>query len=251
MNIFSGTSGYSYKEWKGVFYPANIKAEEMLPFYAANLNAVEINNTFYRMPKEHVVDSWRDAVGPEFRFSIKASRRITHQKRLKDIEEPLSYLIRRAARLEDKLGMVLFQLPPNMPANTERLTALLEQWPDELPAALEFRHDSWFQDEIFEALASRNIALVLSEDGESQLPEVTATGNTAYLRLRKPGYTDTALRKWIARTQKCGAKQVFAFFKHEDDGAGPELAKRFVSLASRPAPKRAARRKTTRDQQTG
>ena len=251
MKVFSGTSGYSYKEWKGVFYPANIKAEEMLPFYAANLNAVEINNTFYRMPKEHVVDSWRDAVGPDFRFSIKASRRITHQKRLKDIEEPLSYLIKRAARLEDKLGVVLFQLPPNMRANVERLMAFLAQWPVELPAALEFRHDSWFEDECFEVLASRNIALVLSEDGESPVPAVTATGSTAYLRLRKPGYTDAALRKWVARMSTSGTKQLFAFFKHEDEGAGPELAKRFASLASRPAPKRAARRKTTRGQQAG
>ena len=247
MKIFSGTSGYSYKEWKGSFYPSDIAASDMLAHYAKSLNTVEINNTFYRMPRSHVVEGWRDAVGADFRFSIKATRRITHIKRLNDdIAEPLDYLIKRAALLEDKLGAVLFQLPGNFKLNHERLAAFLKRWPKELPAAFEFRHESWFEEQTYELLAAHNVAMVASEDGESPIPQRLDTAPMAYLRLRKPTYTNVQLRRWLTRCQQSGSDRVYAFFKHEDAGAGPKLATRFTELSAPPAPKRAARRNTAK-----
>ena len=231
MDWLAGTSGYSYKEWKGSFYPADMKAAAMLPYYAAQLPAVEINNTFYRLPRANVLDDWRDAVPARFRFAIKASRRITHQAKLADCEETATFLAQSLERLGDKLGCVLFQLPPYLRKDAERLGAFLGLWPQALPAAFEFRHVSWFDNEIADLLAQHAAAICVSEDGKLDLPDFHGTTDWLYFRLRKPGYEDAELERWQQRAQATSARRGFAFFKHEDAGAGPVLARRFLDLA--------------------
>ncbi len=166
MRLLAGTSGYAYKEWKGSFYPKDQSNDSMLSFYAGKFGTVEINNTFYRMPSERVLVQWAEQVPDGFRFVLKASRRITHMQRLKNVEDPLSYLINNASLLGSKLGAMLFQLPPNMKKNLERLTTFLALLPDGWPAALEFRHDSWFDDEVYDALRSSGAALCVADTAE-------------------------------------------------------------------------------------
>ena len=228
MRWFAGTSGYSYKAWKGNFYPETIAPAEMLAYYGQRLPAVEINNTFYRMPRTHVLENWRDAVPREFRFVIKASRRLTHQSRLDDDG---AFLADRVGKLEDRLGCVLFQLPPYFRKNVERLDKFLAKWPRELPAALEFRHVSWFDEEVMDVLRRRGAAICVSDDGKMALPEVLATTDWLYLRLRREAYDTSDLAQWLARADQTGARHGFAFFKHEDAGAGPKLATDFMALA--------------------
>lgn len=238
----TGTSGYSYKEWKGPFYPEGCKAEDMLGFYASRLPAVEINNTFYRMPRRHVMEQWAAAVPGHFRFAIKASRRITHQSRLQDAEDSITYLSERVEVLEDKLGAVLFQLPPFLRKETERLDKFLQAWPKALPCAIEFRHNSWFDDDVYELLAKHSAAICVSDDGKLPLPEQIATTDWLYLRLRREGYSPQRLAAWITRARATSAHRAFAFFKHEDAGAGPALASKFLEYTQRPSAKRAPRR---------
>lgn len=231
MDWLAGTSGYSYKAWKGSFYPEELAAGDMLGFYASKLPAVEINNTFYRMPRRNVLETWRDSVPTNFRFSIKASRRITHQAKLQNCEEAVDYLATALETLGEKLGCVLFQLPPYLRKDNERLEAFLSIWPRAFPAALEFRHASWFDDETAGTLARHDAAIGISEDGELPMPSFLATTDWLYLRLRKPDYDDDALGTWIERAGDTGAARAYAFFKHEDEGAGPKLAGRFLHLA--------------------
>ncbi|HTO58929.1 MAG TPA: DUF72 domain-containing protein [Pseudomonadales bacterium] len=245
MHWYSGTSGYSYKEWKGSFYPDDLAADAMLAYYAQKLPAVEINNTFYQMPRSNVLGGWADAVPPSFRFIIKASKRITHQQRLVDCADSVKYLVERIEVLGDKLGGVLYQLPPFIRKDMARLTPFLDVLPAGIPTAMEFRHVSWFDDEVLDALAAKNIALCVSDDGELELPARVATTNWVYLRLRQEAYDDKALAGWLDRANASSAATGYAFFKHEDDGAGPELAARFLTLANGPtvarkAPQRAA-----------
>lgn len=243
VNLRAGTSGYSYKEWRGAFYPEDLPQEEWLSYYATQLPSVEINNTFYRMPKEHVVATWRDAVPDDFRFVLKASRRITHQHRLHDVEEATGYLVKRARVLGDKLGAVLFQLPPYLRCDLPRLQRFFDLLPQDLPVAFEFRHESWSEPEVGSSLAARGYGLVVTHDEASGAHEVPAAP-LVYLRLRAFNYTTAALRKWHARVTASGAGQAFVFFKHEDAGAGPAMAKRFLALqpsaGPRSAPKAAA-----------
>ena len=243
--IRAGTSGYSYKGWRGAFYPEDLPEAEWLSFYASQLPTVEINNTFYRMPKGHVVEKWRDSVGDEFRFVIKASRRISHQHRLKDADEATGWLVKRAETFGSKLGAVLVQLPPNMKANIERLQVFQDLIPPELPLAFEFRHESWLEEGVVDVLAARGHGLVTSDDDGKQVPELPA-GALLYLRLRAEKYTPAVLQRWHGAIQATKAKDALVFFKHEDAGAGPALARKFLDLAgTKPAkpPARAARRK--------
>ena len=232
MDWYSGTSGYSYKEWKGSFYPDDLGADAMLAYYAQKLPAVEINNTFYRMPRREVLAGWADAVPASFRFVIKASKRITHDQRLVDAGDSVNYLVDKLEALGDRLGAVLFQLPPNLRKDMERLNGFLATLPQAIPAAMEFRHVSWHDTEVFETLANRNIALCVSDDGELALPERVATTSWLYLRLRQPGYDDAALTAWLAKANATSAITGYAFFKHEDDAGGPPLAARFLELAN-------------------
>jgi uncharacterized protein YecE (DUF72 family) len=227
---YVGTSGYSYKEWKGTFYPEKIAATDMLRFYAQHFKTVEINNTFYRMPNEKTLVQWSDQVSDHFAFVIKASRRITHLKRLQGVEDEMSYLLRTVAVLGPKLGPLLFQLPPNLKKDSGRLRAFLELVPNGCRAALEFRNESWFDDEVYELLSSSNVALVISDTEEGMARELDATADFAYLRLRREDYGDSDLREWGKRISDGQWNDVFAFFKHEDDGAGPRLAARLIEI---------------------
>lgn len=232
MTFYVGTSGFSYKEWRGSFYPEKIKVEDMLAYYASRFSAVEINNTFYRMPKRDVLRSWAEATPDAFSFIIKASRRITHFKRLKEADEPMRYLLDNTAELGDKLGALLFQLPPNMRCDLERFKAFLELVPDGVPVSFEFRHPSWFEDPVFTLLRDRNMALCQADSEERDLPFV-ATADWGYLRLRRPAYDRRALGRWLDTIAEAGWKDAHVFFKHEDDGAGPKLAQQFMDLTAK------------------
>ena len=235
--IFTGTSGYSYKEWRGAFYPSELHQDEWLSYYASRLPAVEINNTFYRMPRSHVVETWRDSVPDDFRFVIKASRRITHQKRLKDAEEPMGFLLSRAEILGAKLGALLFQLPPNMPINADRLAQLQSLIPADVPTAFEFRHPSWDQEEIRDLLEARGHALVVSHDDNTATRSLRLMpGPLIYLRLRASSYSGSALKRWQEKVQASESEQAFVFFKHEDAGGGARLAEAFLERAAADSP---------------
>ena len=184
MAFYVGTSGFSYKEWKGHFYPEDLPDRDWLSFYASKLTSVEINNTFYRMPRRSVLEHWAQDTPSQFRFVIKASRRITHQKRLKDADEPMAYLFKNVQALGDRLGAVLFQLPPNMRLDIGRLDKFLALVPLDVPIALEVRHPSWCDETVFQKLRSRNIALVRA-DGEGDELNIEDTADWCYLRLRR------------------------------------------------------------------
>ena len=232
MQAFVGTSGYSYKEWKGSFYPEKIAANKMLNYYGQQFNAVEINNTFYRMPSERVLSNWYDEVPEGFSFVLKASRKITHFKRLKpESEDELRYLLKTASVLRDKLGPTLFQLPPNLKKDVDRLQAFLAFLPNRWRAAFEFRHESWFDDDVIGVLRERGCALCLADTDDGDPPAMVDTGSLGYLRLRRADYSDDDLRSWADRIHEQAWDRAFVFFKHEDEGAGPRMAQRFLELA--------------------
>jgi len=228
MELRCGTSGFSFKEWKGHFYPEKLPADQMLSFYAGRLPTVEINNTFYRMPRKDVIASWRDQVPPDFRFVIKASRRISHILRLKDCEEPAKYFFDAVAGLGERLGAVLVQLPPHFRADVAVLESFLDLVPDGIPVAFEFRHDSWQDDAVRAALAAHDAALVVA-DNDGNVPEaLPASAGWTYLRLRAPGYPPAKLRAW--RERLTPFERAYVFFKHEAEAAGPKLAERMQRL---------------------
>lgn len=232
MKLWAGTSGYSYKEWRGSFYPEDLPVNEMLRFYAACLPAVEINNTFYRLPKENVLASWARQVSGEFRFVLKATQRITHIKRLKDTAAEIDYLLQTTKALNSHLGAVLFQLPPNMRKDAERLRKFLLHLPETVAASFEFRHPSWFDEEVLTLLRERNCAICLSDTEESVSDAFHITASWGYLRLRRAHYTLTDLAQWKERILAQPWEVAYVFFKHEDQGAGPKLAKDFLALNS-------------------
>ena len=233
MQVLVGTSGYSYKEWKGSFYPQDLKEADMLRFYAERFGTVEINNTFYRMPGRDTVARWAEQTPPSFTFVLKASRRITHEKRLSgDTADAVNYLFQTAAALGPKLGPVLFQLPPFLKKDALRLKSFLSLLPEGKPAAFEFRHPSWFDEEVYGILRSGAAALCSAdtdESGEAGAPLVPTAG-WGYLRLRRADYGEADLRAWADRIRSQPWDRAFVFFKHEDAGKGPELAARLVSL---------------------
>jgi uncharacterized protein YecE (DUF72 family) len=235
MKLHVGTSGYSYKEWKGNFYPEDLPAKEMLSYYSRRLPAVEINNTFYRLPQPSMMENWKAQVPARFRFSIKATQRITHIKRLNNVADETKYLLETAALLEERLGVVLFQLPPNMKKDTGRLGTFLELLPAETRAAFEFRNESWFDDETFGLLSQKNCALVVSDTDEKPLAEIINTASWGYLRLRRTAYEECDLAAWLNRVREQKWKDAFVFFKHEDEGVGPKLAAQFIELSEPPA----------------
>lgn len=229
MTVYVGTSGYSYKSWKGSFYPEDLPDKEMLRYYGERFRSVEINNTFYRMPSEKVLTSWYDQAPGGFAFVLKASRRITHFKRLKDTDEELSYLLRTSSVLQQKLGPTLFQLPPNLKKDLPRLQDFLALLPQGWRAAIEFRNASWFDDDVYETLRSHNVALVIAETDEDAVPLV-ATAPWGYLRLRREAYDERQLAEWTERIANQDWSDVFVFFKHEEKGTGPETATQLVQL---------------------
>ncbi len=230
MQVLVGTSGYSYKEWKGSFYPEDIKPDQMLEYYSSKLKTVEINNTFYRMPKKELLQKWGSQVPDGFSFVLKASSRITHKKRLDDCADEVGYLTGNALELGDKLGPMLFQLPPWFKKSAEKLKGFVEILPDGWKAAFEFRHESWFDDETYEILRSRGVALAVSDTDKGDEPPVVATAPYGYLRLRRPAYDEQQLQAWAQRIREQPWETAHVFFKHEDGGTGPRLAAQFEKL---------------------
>jgi len=234
MDLRAGTSGYAYAEWKGSFYPEAIPAREMLAHYASQLPAVEINNTFYRLPKASLLANWAAQVPDDFRFAIKASRRITHQKRLVDTESETGFLLESCTALGPKLGAILFQLPPNLPLDLARLERFLALLPPATPGAFELRHPSWAGSQVDALLASRGCTRVVGDDDERETPETLAdAAGWGYLRLRRSAYDRAALAGWAQRIAERGWSRALVFFKHEDAAAGPALAAAFLEVAGR------------------
>ena len=231
MNLYVGTSGYSYPKWKGSFYPKNLPATQMLRHYGERFHTVEINSTFFAMPKAAALAQWADQVPADFRFAFKAPRQITHLQSLKDKDALLPNLLEVVATLQERLGPLLFQLPPTLKKDVPRLRAFLALLPPECRVAFEFRHPSWLDDEVFDLLRDHGVALgVADDDNDLEIP-MMATTNWGYLRLRRVDYNDAALRTWVKRIQNQDWRDAFVFFKHEDTGNGPRLAQRMIDLA--------------------
>ena len=228
--LLAGASGYSFKEWKGTFYPEKIKAEEMLAWYVERLPTVEINNTFYRMPKTAVLESWAGTAPGHFRFAIKASRRITHLARLKvdSAAEPLAFLYRNLTALGVKRGPVLFQLPPNLKKDLPRLAAFLGLLPEDHRAAFEFREESWFAGDVYDALKGAGAALCVSERSDNAPPPLIETAPWGYVRLRLETYTDDDLRRWAERLGATAWQRIHVYFMHEP--TAPAYAKALMSF---------------------
>lgn len=230
--IYAGTSGYSYPEWKGAFYPRKLPQRQFLEFYAGNFSTVEINNTFYRFPATRLLEGWRDGTPAGFRFAVKANQGITHKGRLKDVEGLTRDFVGRCKLLGDKLGPILFQLPPNFKRDDGRLADFLDVLDPRLRYAFEFRHESWFDAEVFKLLGSGGAAFCISDDEKLDTPRI-ATGSFVYARLRRDEYSDEALTDWHAwmSGQARAGRDVFVYLKHDEEGASPEYALRLLAGA--------------------
>ncbi len=224
-----GTSGYNYPEWKGNFYPPDLPASRMLAFYARHFDTVEINATFYRMPVPRILAGWAAATPEAFVFALKAPQRITHLARLRDVDEPVRHFVDTARTLGPRLGPILVQLPPTFRQDLRRLSDLLALLPPGLRAAVEFRHDSWLTEAVYERLGARGVALCVADTGQGTTPLV-ATAGFGYLRLRDEGYDDRALAGWAETIRAQPWTEAWVYFKHEESGAGPALARRLLTL---------------------
>ena len=237
MKVLAGTSGYSFKEWKGNFYPADLHADAMLGYYAGKFPTVEINNTFYRLPKSHVLEEWATQTPPEFTFTLKASQRITHFTRLKpESADALAFLLKTTAVLGDRLGAILFQLPPNLKKDLVLLHNFLELLPTDRRFAFEFRHESWFDEDVFSVLRERDIALCIAEQAELSCP-VVSTASWGYLRLHKLDYDQSALDTWAKCVTSQQWNEAYVYFKHDEgEGSGPPAVESFVRTATTEIP---------------
>jgi len=235
MIIRAGTSGWSYDEWKGSFYPETLKSRDLLHYYAEHFDTVEVNNTFYRMPKPDVLESWAADVPPGFEFVLKASRRISHDQRLAGVEANVDFLLRNAGRLGPKLGPILVQLPPTLKKDVPRLRGALAAFEPSARVAVEFRHPSWSDEETYAALREFDAAWCVADTGEESDPPFVSTADWGYLRLRRVDYDEDGLRAWAGRVQEQPWHEAFVFFKHEDAGTAPRLAARFRELSERAA----------------
>ncbi|OWK40803.1 DUF72 domain-containing protein [Fimbriiglobus ruber] len=240
MNFSVGTSGFSYPKWKGSFYPAKLPAKQMLGFYATQFRSVEMNNTFYRAPTASTLEGWAEQVPVDFRFVLKAPQEITHIKRLKDVGESVASFLEAAGVLKERLGPLLFQLPPNFKKDVPRLLAFLALLPPGCRAAMEFRHSSWFDDEVFGTLRDHRAGLCIADETDDLVVPFVATTDWGYLRLRRPDYDAAALAAWAARAKAQAWGDCFVFFKHEDEGRGPKMAARLLEMLAASGPKKGA-----------
>jgi uncharacterized protein YecE (DUF72 family) len=229
MQLFTGTSGYSYKEWLGCFYPEKLPASAMLRYYAERFSTVEINNTFYRMPSESALARWAEEVPENFAFALKAPRRITHEKRLREVESDVAEFMRRATVLTNKLGVLLFQLPPFLRKDIPRLQDFLGVLSSDKRVAFEFRNGSWHDDEVYEVLRSRGAMLCVTDTDEGDTPLV-ATSDWGYVRLRRTHYDDGDLQAWAERIAAHGLARTYVYFMHEDEARGTLFAERLNAL---------------------
>jgi uncharacterized protein YecE (DUF72 family) len=230
MEVLAGTSGYSYKEWKGHFYPEKLAADAMLHYYAERFPTVEINNTFYRMPGEGMLARWAAEVPERFEFTLKAPRRITHDKRLREVDQDVGELLRRAAALGSKLGPVLFQLPPSLKKDLAVLADFLGAIPPGRQIACEFRHPTWQDEAVYDTLRTHNAMLCAADVDEGESPPLVATAKAGYLRLRRVAYSDAELQAWVKQIAAQPWERAYVYFKHEDEGLGPKFAARFAEL---------------------
>lgn len=232
MTLYAGTSGYSYKEWKGSFYPEKMSPKDMLSYYASHLHAVELNNTFYRLPQRSMIETWKSQVPENFRFSVKASKLITHFKRLKDAARETRLMLDTISALEDRLGAVIFRLPEDMKKDIKRLEAFLKVLPPDTPAVFDFRHPTWFDDEVLALLRSQNRVFCVSDIEDLPDNYTYKTAAWGYVRLRRVQYSQSDLVEWSKRIRAQKWKDTYVFFKHEDEGTGPKLAARFLALSA-------------------
>ena len=223
--LLAGTSGFSYKEWLGHFYPEQLPANEMLRYYASHFSTVEINNTFYRMPAESMLSQWLEQVPEHFAFTLKAPRRITHDQRLRESEANVAEFLRRAQVLGGRLGALLFQLPPYLKKDLPRLRDFLALLPQGREVAFEFRNNSWHDDEVYEALRSRGAILCMTDTDEGDTPFV-ATSDCGYIRLRRTHYEDRELDAWAAQIAAKSLTKTYVYFMHEDEALGTRFARR-------------------------
>ena len=230
MQFRVGTSGYSYKEWKGDFYPEKLPQTEMLAHYSRRFSTVEINNSFYKMPTAEILGSWIKQVPIGFRFALKAPQVITHRKRLKEVEKDLDLFQKAASGLKKHLGPLLFQFPPNFKKDLPRLSDCLARIDKGLKVAVEFRNETWLDDEVFDCLRKNACALCIADAEDLPEPRLINTANWGYVRLRREAYTANELRKWIKTIGDLDGNETYVFFKHEDTGTGPKLADRFLKL---------------------
>jgi uncharacterized protein YecE (DUF72 family) len=231
MKAWIGTSGFQYAEWKGNFYPEDLPAAKMLPYYAEQLSTTEINYTFHRIPAAKTIENWKQLTPLNFRFSLKAPQKITHFARLRDCADTMRYFHDVISALGDKLGPVLFQLPPNFKKDTLLLADFVNSFPGGMRAAFEFRHQSWFEDEVFNSLKARNVALCIADTEDLTAPQI-ATADYGYLRLRREDYAKADVERWakFVREQNKSWSDVFIYFKHEEAGIGPKLAMQMMQL---------------------
>ena len=228
MKLNAGTSGYAFKEWKGSFYPQDLKDDAMLGYYASKFPTVEINNTFYRLPREHVLQDWASQVPDPFTFSIKASQRITHHARLKpECASAVEFLLKNTSALAGRLGPILFQLPPNLKKDVPRLRAFLETLPADRRYTIEFRHESWFDDETFDSLRERDIPLCIVEQPDFASP-VVSTASWGYARLHRFDYDEAMMAGWVQRLAAQPWSEAYVYFKHDEGiGSGPPAVDAF------------------------
>ncbi|HJV34596.1 DUF72 domain-containing protein [Geomonas sp.] len=231
MNLYVGTSGYSYPEWKGTFYPQDLSDKQMLHFYGGMFRTVEINNTFHRMPTLPLLEHWAGEVPADFKFVLKAPQRITHFQRLLDADDSVSYLVEVSGVLGVRLGALLFQLPPGLKKDLPRLRDFLALFPPRRRVAFEFRHASWFDEEVYALLRRHDAAMCIAEADEHVEVPFVSTASWGYLRLRREDYGAAELKSWVKRVREAGWQDAFVFFKHEDAAKGPLMAKRFLELA--------------------
>lgn len=241
MKAYTGTSGYSYKEWKGNFYPAKISADKMLSYYSGRLTAVEINSTFYRMPTADTVGPWKEKVPKGFLLAVKAPQIITHIKRLRNVKQETKFLFQVLSILEKQLGCVLFQFPAGFKENNALLKDFLALIPAKMPCAFDFRNKTWFNPETYALLSRRNFSMCLEDTDEAPVKEIISTADWGYFRMRRQEYNNRAISEWSKKIASQKWKKVFVFFKHEDDTAarGPQMALYFCkSIMRRTSKKR-------------
>jgi uncharacterized protein YecE (DUF72 family) len=229
MDPFVGTSGYQYPAWRGTFYPEKLATAKMLSFYAEQFRTTEINYSFHRIPNPKTIESWFQATTDSFKFGLKAPQKITHWSKLKDCADTLNYFFGVIADLGTKLGPILFQLPPTFKMDAALLADFLSPFPETIQAAFEFRHESWFDDAVFSLLRKHNAALCINESSDFAAPQI-ATANFGYLRLRREDYQPADIDRWakIVQAQQAQWKEAFIYFKHEESGIGPKLAKQMI-----------------------
>ncbi len=232
MDLHVGTSGFAYPKWKGSFYPKAQPAKQMLKYYAEHFRAVEINLTFRSLPTAAMLNTWKSQVPAEFTFAFKAPQRITHIKRLKGVDELMVQFFNVVGDVRARLGPTLFQLPPNFKKDVVRLREFLELLPMGRRAAIEFRHASWFDDEILDLLRKHQVALCIADAGDDLKVPCVATTDWGYLRLRRDDYTGRQLKAWVKQIQNQEWRQAYVFFKHDDIGNGPKLAKSLLKLVA-------------------